>query len=338
MSAEKVFISSGSRIFITGGTGFVGRSLLRAALDNSRALVAEDVRFTILSRSPQRFLAQFPEFAEIQRLDFYQGDVRSFLFPAEQFSHIIHAATDTSVDAMSKPGELIDEIVTGTQRVLEFAAHCGAKKVLLTSSGAVYGTQPSHIDCLEETYPGGPDPTDPASAYGQVKRLAEQLCAIAVHEKGLQVKVARLFAFIGEDLPLAGQYAIGNFIRDALEAPAIEVQGDGTPMRSYLYAGDLARWLLTILEKGQTNRSVNVGSDQAISIADLAQLVADTVSPGKPVHIARKHEDYRGRLRYVPSIKRAFLDLGLRVETPLIEAIRRTAAWHRRQACGSCGF
>ena len=330
MSRPASLLPDGARLFMTGGTGFIGLSLLRAALDPARALLAEDARITVLSRSPQRFLAQHPEFARVPRLELIQGEVRSFAFPPGQFSHVIHAATDTSAEAMARPRALIDEIVSGTARVLEFAGRCGAKAVLLTSSGAVYGPQPRDVERLEETYPGAPDPADPASAYGQAKRLAEQLCAIAFHEAGLAVKVARLFAFVGEDLPLDAHYAVCNFIRDALGAPAIDVHGDGSPLRSYLYAGDLALWLLTILDRGTPNRPYNVGSDEAISVADLARLVADIVSPGKPVRIAAKRPDHAGRLRYVPSVARATNELGLRVSTPLAEAIRRTAACHRR--------
>ncbi len=330
MSGSDCLLPGGSRLFLTGGTGFVGRSLLRAALDPRRGLVAKDVRITVLSRDPARFLAQHPEFSGPQRLDWAQGDVRTFEAPGGRFTHVIHAATDTSTAAMARPRDLVNEIISGTRRVLEFAAACGAEKVLFTSSGAVYGSQPNELERLDENYPGAPNPSDPASAYGQAKRLAEQLCAIAFHETGLRVKVARLFAFVGEDLPLDAHYAIGNFIRDALDGRSIQVRGDGSPLRSYLYQGDLAVWLLTILQRGQPNREYNVGSDQAISMAQLAQLVADIVAPGSAVLIKQQRADHSGRLRYVPAIDRARVELGLRVETPLAEAIRRTAAWHRQ--------
>lgn len=330
MSAAHHLLPRGTRLFMTGGTGFVGRSLLRAVLDPSSRFAAGDLHITVLSRSPERFLAEHRVLAADKRIEWIQGDVRSFVAPQERYTHVIHAATDTSVAAAQRPLELIDVIVSGTRRVLDFAARCEAQKVVFTSSGSVYGSQPAQVERLEESFCGAPDTSDPASASGQAKRLAEQLCSIAFHESGLPVKVARLFAFIGEELPLDAHFAIGNFIRDALAGRPIEVQGDGSPVRTYLYGGDLAVWLLTILERGRPNRAYNVGSDEAISIADLAQRVADHVAPGAPVRIAGRRADYAGRLRYVPSIERAKADLGLRVDTPLDEAIRRTAAWHRR--------
>ncbi len=312
-------------MFLTGGTGFVGRSLLMLLRDPSGG--CEDIRVTVLTRDPERFAAQHPDLA--CGVELLRGDVRGFVWPKAEFSHVIHAATDTSMEAAGRPRELIATIVEGTARVLDFAAACRAKKVLFLSSGAVYGRQPEALERIPEDYTGAPDPADPASAYGNAKRLAEQLCTLAARD-GLAVKVARLFAFVGEGLLLDAHFAIGNFIRDALAGGTIEVRGDGSPVRSYLYQGDLARWLLEILERGQPGRAYNVGSDEAIGIAELAQLVADVVSPGARVRIAKQQADYDGRLRYVPSIERARNELGLAPSTSLAEAIRRTAARHRR--------
>jgi dTDP-glucose 4,6-dehydratase len=223
--------------------------------------------------------------------------------------------------------DLIATVVEGTARVLEFAVACGAEKLLFLSSGAVYGSQPDALERIPEDYTGAPDTTDPASAYGNAKRMAEQLCTLAAGDR-FAVEVARLFTFVGEDMPLDRNFAIGNFIRDALAGGPILVQGDGSPVRSYMHQSDLARWLLEILAHGQPGRVYNVGSEEAISMAELAQLVADVVSPGAAVRIARRRPDYAGRKRYVPSTERARSELGLAQRMPIAEAIRRTAAPH----------
>jgi dTDP-glucose 4,6-dehydratase len=140
---------------------------------------------------------------------------------------------------------------------------------------------------------------------------------------------------VGPYLPLDAHFAIGNFIGDALQGGPIRIAGDGSPYRSYLYAADLARWLWTILLRGQSARPYNVGSTDALSIHDLAHLVARTVSPGVKVDVAQVRVAGAVAERYVPSVTRAEIELGLRGTVPLAEGVRRTAAWHTALGRGS---
>jgi dTDP-glucose 4,6-dehydratase len=118
-------------------------------------------------------------------------------------------------------------------------------------------------------------------------------------------------------------FAIGNFIRDALTANAITVACDGTPLRTYLHQSDLAHWLFTLLEHGRPGQAYNVGSDEVISIADLAHLVRNILSPEKPVRILGQNPPDVASNSYVPDISKAQQELGLGVSVPLKEAIRR---------------
>ena len=241
--------ASGKSFFITGGTGFFGMWLLEsfAHINDQLAL---GMRATILTRDPAAFARKTPHLAARADLQFIQGDIRSFPFPEGQFDYIIHAATEVRAKLNEEaPQEMLDAIIAGSRRVLDFAAQCGVKKLLLTSSGAVYGKQPSEITHISEDYLGAPDPLLPGSAYGEGKRLAEHMCCVHAHQHGYEAKIARCFAFVGPHLPLDAHFAIGNFIRDAISGMPIQINGDGTPMRSYLYASDLAVWLWTILFK-----------------------------------------------------------------------------------------
>jgi dTDP-glucose 4,6-dehydratase len=318
----------GARLFITGGTGFFGTWLLESfAWANDR--LGLDARATVLSRNPDRFKVKAPHLAEHKAIEFAAGDVTEFGFPAGPFSHVIHAATDSATSLNDEdPLCMIDTIVNGTRRVLEFARVSGARKFLLTSSGAVYGRQPSDLSHIPEDFPGAPDPANPRSAYGEGKRMAELLCTIYAERHGIDAKIARCFAFVGPHLPIDAHFAVGNFVRDALRGGPISVIGDGTPYRSYLYAADLAVWLWTILCKGVPRRAYNVGSDAALSIRSLAGTVSNAAGGAIHVTIAGQPVPGQPASRYVPAIGRAAADLGLAVHIPLLEALRRMIRWH----------
>ena len=318
----------GERIFITGGTGFFGCWLLESfAWANDR--LGLNASALVLTRNLAAFRQKAPHLADHPATQFHPGDVRSFAFPAGSFSHIIHAATESSAKLSNvNPLLMLDTIVEGTRHTLDFAQSCGAKKFLLTSSGAVYGKQPPEMTHIPEEYPGAPDPLDPQSAYGQGKRIAEHLCALYAHSTGIEMKIARCFAFVGPYLPLDIHFAIGNFIRDGLNGGPIVIQGDGTPQRSYLYAADLAIWLWTILLRGESCRPYNVGSAEAVTIGDLADTVKRIFPSGVEVRITNEPLPGQPAERYVPSVQRVQTELGLMQPVDLPEAVRRTALWY----------
>jgi dTDP-glucose 4,6-dehydratase len=321
----------GEQIFITGGTGFIGCWLVESFSHINR-VEGLGARATILTRNPAAFLEKCPHLASDSSITLLTGDVRDFAFPQGDFKYVIHAATESVVRKTPVSRiELLDTILRGTHRVLDFAATHGSSKLLLTSSGAIYGSQPSDLMQIPEDFRGAPNVLDPASVYGEGKRVAEHLCALYAAESKLECKIARCFAFIGPHLPLDAHFAIGNFICDALQKKSIRIQGDGTPMRSYLYAADLALWLWTILFRGVFARAYNVGSDQSVSIFELAQEVIATLRPESQIEVMRKAFPGAPILRYVPETKRALEELGLKQHINLREAILRTAAWHGYQ-------
>jgi dTDP-glucose 4,6-dehydratase len=314
----------GERLFLTGGTGFFGCWLLESFLwANARLNLGAQA--TVLTRQPQAFVDRVPHLARAEGITLLTGDVRDFPFPAGTFSQVIHAATEASAKLNAEnPLLMLDTIVDGTRHALDFARQCGAKNFLLTSSGAVYGRQPADLAHIPVDYPGAPDPLDIKSAYGQGKRLAEHLCALYARPDGMQPKIARCFAFVGPYLPLDAHFAIGNFIRDGLRGGPIVILGDGTPMRSYLYAADLAIWLWTILLRGQAMRPYNVGSDESLSIEEAARRVADQFPAGLGVEIRGKRDPQKAQERYVPDIQRAQIELNLDVWIGMNRSILRT--------------
>jgi dTDP-glucose 4,6-dehydratase len=318
----------GRRLFITGGTGFVGKWLLEALLDADSRL-GLGLEIVALSRHPGRFAASAPALARAPQLRLIEGDVRDFALPEGRFDFILHAATD--VVPAAPPLELFDTCAQGTRRVLDFALHAGARELLLVSSGAIYGRQPPELAQIPESYRGAPDPTAVGSAYGEGKRVSEWLGA-AYAERGLSPKIARCFAFVGPYLPLDAHFAVGNFLRDAMAGEPISIRGDGTAVRSYLHAADLTVWLLTILLNGRVGGAYNVGSDEALSIADLARRVAAVLGSTAELALGIPPAPGRSAERYVPDISLAREELALDVAIGLDDAIRRTARWHGWEA------
>jgi dTDP-glucose 4,6-dehydratase len=319
----------GQRLFITGGTGFFGCWLVESFCHINRTL-GLDAEITLLTRNSGEFERKCPHLASDPAVTLHTGDVRTFTFPEGVFPYVIHAATETwARHAEEDSLELLSVIVGGTERTLEFAATHGARKFLLTSSGAVYGRQPGDMTHVPETYAGAPDQLDPANVYAEGKRAAELLCAAYNKKTGLECKIARCWAFCGPHLPLDRHFAIGNFIGDVLAGRPIQIKGDGTARRSYLYAADLVIWLWTILFRAPSMLPFNVGSARDVSILELAQVVAATLGPKTEILVAQKAIPGAEIARYVPSIDRAVKLLGLRETITLEEAIRRTAAWQQ---------
>jgi nucleoside-diphosphate-sugar epimerase len=320
----------GKRIFITGGTGFFGRWLLESIHEANRQL-GLDLSAMVLSRDPAAFLATANNLAEASWLTFYQGDVRSFEFPTERFTHLIHAATTTATETFMNepPLEKFATVVEGTRRVMVFAKQAGVEDMLLTSSGVVYGKQPPEVTHLSEEHPCAPDPLNPRDALGVSKLASEFICFAMGQQHGIRVRVARCFSFVGPHLQMRVHYAIGNFIRDAIEGKPITIHGDGTPIRSYLYASDLMIWLFTIFQRGLPGRAYNVGSGNAISIEKLARIVAQNSEINSEV-ILKGQSGHGSTNRYVPSVLRAERELGLRQTMTLPESILKTIAFYKR--------
>lgn len=314
-------------LLITGATGFVGTWLISAILQAER-LLGIRCQITVLTRDSSRLTQGLWKCVDARRLTVHTGDIRSARDIRGQFTHIVHAAATSAAATFHRledPLTKFDTTLEGTRAILDLAVAHPSARLLLVSSGSFYGPVSADECLLHEDHPVAPAVHDLGSAIGQAKRAAEFLCHAHAERHGLSFSVARCFSFVGPGLPLDLHYAIGNFIRDALAGQAIHVKGDGRAIRSYMHAGDLVIWLLTLLLSGTSGRAYNVGSDQPITIGDLAHTVAQVVAPQVPVEMAHADAPHSARSCYVPCIERARSELGLAVWTPLEQAIRITA-------------
>lgn len=320
----------GARLFITGGTGFIGSWLLES-LQRANDTAGSGMELLVLSRDPEKARRNAPHMFERSDTTLIEGDVRSVTAPVGTFDLCIHAATDVSSSLQAaNPLQVFDSVVLGTRRVLDLAAAAGATRMLLTSSGAVYGIQPPGLTLVPETYAGAPDLLKPGAAYGNCKRAAEWLSSAHSAQSTLGVCIARIFAVLGPGLPLNDGFAAGNFVRDAMAGEAIRIQGDGRPLRSYLYAADLAVWLLRILGFGQPGQAYNVGSEHALSIKDLAGQVVSAAGNGVAVSTSQRSDEATPPARYVPETSKARGELAVAEYTTLDTALRKTIAWTQK--------
>ncbi len=273
----------GGRIFITGGTGFVGTWIV-AALHHANTTLDLGLDVTILTRDPAAFARREPELATWATL--LPGDITTCPSPGI-VDYAIHAATPASAAFNDAHPDLMrSTIVEGIRSVLAALAPSGPIPLLFTSSGAIYGPQPFELERIPESFEPAIGAIEPRNAYALGKRDAEAIANAASVAGGPSLRLARLFAFVGPHLPLDAHFAIGNFIRDALAGRPIRVAGDGTAVRSYLYASDMVSALLAVWLRGVPDRAYNVGAHEAVSIGELARLVESVVSPGRGVQIA----------------------------------------------------
>jgi nucleoside-diphosphate-sugar epimerase len=322
----------GRTLLVTGATGFFGRWLLESLLaaDERNNL---SVSVVALSRNPAVFLARVPHLSD-PRIRWLTGSVTTLLpdmLDGQHLDAVVHLATEADMKlSADDPEAAASVIVEGTRRVLGVAKALGARRLLFTSSGAAYGSQPPEMEMIPESYRGIPDlgaKSNPYGVTGEAKRQAELLLGEGARQDGLCAVVARCFSFAGPALPLGSKFAFGNFMQNALEGSPIVIKGDGTPLRSYLYGADLAAWLWTLLLRGAPGSRYNVGSERPINIRGLAETVAREMGGTVDVRGTAAPGDVPDR--YVPSTKLARDEFGLGEHFSLPEMILRTAAWHR---------
>lgn len=323
---EQVWLAFKNKsIFITGGTGFIGCWLLEAFIYASKKFDL-NISIAVLSRDPNAFYIKAPHLAK--EISLLKGNVTNLKDISGHYDMIIHAATDV-VSPSDNPQLVFDNIKLGVEEALLLARRSGAKRFLLTSSGAIYGRQPPEMLKIDESYSGSPDLFNSKSAYGLGKRYSEWLVNLHHEQFGLDTKIARCFAFVGPYMALDAQFAIGNFIGDVIGKRDVVIGGDGAPYRSYLYAADLVIWLITILIKGD-NRPYNVGSDSAIQISSLAHRVRSVLGVDNQVIVKKVADKSVLPERYIPSVNR-ISQLELKEYTSLENAILKTALWNQKK-------
>jgi dTDP-glucose 4,6-dehydratase len=294
---------AGSRILLTGGTGFVGKWLLQTAKD-AQTNSLNQVEIVVPTRQLAAEHVQSAMKIGCPNVSWIEGNFLEEQIDIGKVDMIVHAATPASAKLNAEdPSEMLRVNIAAMESVLRLAGN--NTPLLFTSSGAVYGTQPESMAQIPERSIDPSPPRDQLNAYAQGKQAAERMCKEAGEDGRCRPIIARLFAFGGEYLPRDTHFAIGNFVQNILDRKPIEVIGDGRARRSYLYGADMATWLWSALANGGAEKPFHIGSENSISILELAQAVAkasnQTLNFLPEIKVAQQVDPAETVHQYVPA-------------------------------------
>jgi len=281
------------KIFITGGTGFLGRWLVDG-------LLALGAKVTVLTRNREKALEINPYWKSNPNISLIEGNLSGRLHVEMAFDEVIHAANDLSFSA--------EAALEAAKVIFDLSKESGAKRVLFLSSGAVY-----HID------------PKTSSPYATAKQLIEKEGVERATHGDFEFKIARCFAFLGPHQDLQSHFAATQFFNDVIHGRAITIQGDGSPIRSFLYPTDFAIGVLKILFQGRSQQAYDLGSSEAVTIADLAKLISN----GGEVNILKQVSKSLSQSNsYLPNLSLIEKELKFHQTVNLREAITRTKKFY----------
>lgn len=211
------------------------------------------------------------------------------------------------------PVQTIKTSVVGAVNMLGLARRTGAK-ILQASTSEVYGDPDKHPQT--ETYWGNVNPIGPRSCYDEGKRAAETLFFDYHRQRGVRIKVARIFNTYGPRMHPDDGRVVSNFIVQALQNRPITVYGDGGQTRSFCYVDDMVDGLVRLMETADdVTGPVNLGNPVEVTVGDLAEIVRELV--GIPVQIERRPLPSDDPRRRRPDITLALELLGWKPRTEL---------------------
>lgn len=314
---------------MTGATGPFGKAILHYLNEN-----IPGCSVVILTRSPEKAKSEFGHcrYLDIDyiELDFANVKGKEYLeIPGCEY--VIHMASVTAAESYNSIDPFLKYRVleSGAELIASYCIHNKVKKALFTSSGAVYGEY-SAMEEINESDSCKVMVDMPDKYALSIGKLAAEFTFSYLNKyTSTDSCICRCFGICGPGLPVDLHYALGNFVDSALKGKEIIIRSDGSSRRSFMDTRDLSRWILSLLTSETKYLIYNVGSNEAISIKDLAETVRKVTGSISQIEI--RGEDC-SRLSnpnvssFVPSINRAMSE-GLGLEYKLVESIRYYADW-----------
>lgn len=291
-----------SKILFTGATGFFGFWFLKVFI-----YLYEKKYFRgeiyIVTRDSENLSSNFLGIDKLNWVHIIEDDISKVNLNHLSPDHLIHFASTSAMETFNNIQQIskLDTLYFGTKNIFE---QCGSslQKVLFASSGVAYGHIAGETRISEKNY---------SIINSQEEKFGLCLAKLAAEFQINQYSkkfrfnysIARCFSFAGEFMPLELHYAFGNFINDALNSRSITIHGDGTATRSYMYIGDAIEWFLTLLAKPK-NEIINVGSDQMVTIKEIAEVIADKANTNALMLDVSDDEGNFSRSVYVPDLEK----------------------------------
>lgn len=316
----------GSTILITGGTGFVGSWIARALVwlnDNFDF----GCKIILLARDPENLERSDPKLYRRSDITYLRSDIRSVHNLPSNINYIIHAAAnpDNRVH-MSDPVNTMDVIALGTKAIMDAATRLpDIRNIVHISSGQVYGKAPDNGESLRETILYNFSKNDITSVYPEAKRYAETICLAYRSLFKLSVCIVRPFSFIGPYQKLNKPWAINTFLQEALNNQPMRIVGNGKPQRSYLYASDMAAWLLVVLAEGKSGDIYNLGSSEGISLKEVTEKINKLLPRPVDVIVQNYNND---ESKFIPNLEHIIKKFSLKMVFNFDEALQQTIQWN----------
>jgi UDP-glucose 4-epimerase len=309
------------RIFITGGAGFIGSTLIGLLLAENDVTVYDNFRRNALAGRP---------YEHHPRLRLLKGDVLDHVAlqqAMEGANLVVHCAAVAGIDTVLKrPTETMRINMLGTANVLEAARSLpGLERVINFSTSEVFGRSAFRADEANLTEIGAVG--EARWTYAVSKLAAEHLAKAYHQEFGLPVVTLRPFNVYGPGQ--VGEGALRTFILRALDNQEIEIHGDGNQIRAWCYIDDFIEGLLSSMTHPRAvGESFNIGNSRAVvTIFGLAQTVVRVLASQSNIRFTNKtYADVELR---VPSVKKALELIGFEAKVDLEEGVRRTAEFYR---------
>ncbi|WP_158767339.1 NAD-dependent epimerase/dehydratase family protein [Terricaulis silvestris] len=298
-----------TRCAVFGAGGFIGANLCLALQERVGRLVG--------------FGRRAPPDA-LQNVEWVQGDFAdpdaydAALAGANAVIHLVGASTPASANT-----DMIADVMNNVVATLHFLDACrrhGVQRVIFVSSGGtIYGV-PDVIPTPETYTP------EPITAYGVSKLAIERYLSLYRHLHGLEYRALRVANPYGPFQSAAkGQGVVAAFMDKALAGQPIEVWGDGSVVRDYVYVADVVEAIIAAMSHDGPSRVFNIGGGRGHSLNELIGAISEAV--GRPIQRTEKAARIIDAPRSVLDISRAQAELGWTPRTELSDGLARALAW-----------